>query len=219
MWLDRIPASVAFCDVETTGLAKDDRIVSFGGIGLISDEFAKGRLHLAYTYLIFDPGKRNHRGAEQVHGFSDWVLATQDPFELHAEQVRRFLTSYELLVAHNAAFDFRFINREMTSAGLSTLTRPIYCTMKGYRALDLGGSAALSAVCRHIKLARSGQLHAAIEDAWLAMQIYLWLHGGPFHRRLPVSLPRIPSNFRHVEVGRQWALTFDHQGRRVSWPK
>jgi DNA polymerase III subunit epsilon len=196
MWLDRIPASVAFCDVETTGLAKDDRIVSFGGIGLISDEFAKGRLHLAYTYLIFDPGKRNHRGAEQVHGFSDWVLATQDPFELHAEQVRRFLTSYELLVAHNAAFDFRFINREMTSAGLSTLTRPIYCTMKGYRALDLGGSAALSAVCRHIKLARSGQLHAAIEDAWLAMQIYLWLHGGPFQRRLPVSLPRTPSNFR-----------------------
>jgi DNA polymerase III subunit epsilon len=219
MWLDRIPASVAFCDVETTGLAKDDRIVSFGGIGMISDEFAKGRLHLAYTYLIFDPGKRNHRGAEQVHGFSDWVLATQDPFELHAEQVRRFLTSYELLVAHNAAFDFRFINREMTSAGLSTLTRPIYCTMRGYRALGLGGSASLNAVCRHIKLARSGQLHAAIEDAWLAMQLYLWLHGCPFQRGLPVSLPRTPSNFRHVEVGRQCALTFDHHGRRASRPK
>jgi DNA polymerase III subunit epsilon len=219
MWLDRIPASVAFCDVETTGLAKDDRIVSFGGIGLISDEFAKGRLHLAYTYLIFDPGKRNHRGAEQVHGFSDWVLATQDPFELHAEQVRRFLTSYELLVAHNAAFDFRFINREMTSAGLSTLTRPIYCTMRGYRALGLGGSASLNAVCRHIKLARSGQLHAAIEDAWLAMQLYLWLHGCPFQRSMPVSLPRTPSNFRHLEVGRQCTVIFDHRGRRTSWPK
>jgi hypothetical protein len=85
--------------------------------------------------------------------------------------------------------------------------------------MALAGSASLNAVCRHIKLARSGQLHAAIEDAWLAMQIYLWLHGGPFQRRLPVSLPRIPSNFRHVEVGRQCALTFDHQGRRVSWSK
>jgi uncharacterized protein YprB with RNaseH-like and TPR domain len=39
MWRDRIPASVAFCDVETTGLSKDDRIVSLGGIGLIRDEF------------------------------------------------------------------------------------------------------------------------------------------------------------------------------------
>ena len=26
MRLDRIPASVAFCDIETTGLGKDDRI-------------------------------------------------------------------------------------------------------------------------------------------------------------------------------------------------
>ena len=219
MWLDRIPASVAFCDVETTGLGKDDRIVSFGGIGMIRDELANGRSHLAYTYLVFDPGKRNHRGAEQVHGFSDWVLAVQDRFEVHAAQVWRFLTSYELLVAHNAAFDFRFINREMASAGLSTLTRPIYCTMKGYRALGRGGSAALSAVCSHIKLARSGQLHAAIEDAWLAMQIYLWLHGCPFQRRLPGSLPRTPSNFRHVAVGRQCALTFDHHGRCASQPK
>jgi len=217
MWLDRIPASVAFCDVETTGLGKDDRIVSFGGIGMISDD--NGRSHLAYTYLVFDPGKRNHRGAEQVHGFSDWVLAVQDRFEVHAAQVLRFLTSYELLVAHNAAFDFRFINREMTSAGLPSLTRPIYCTMKGYRALGRGGSASLNAVCSHIKLARSGQLHAAIEDAWLAMQIYFWLHDGPVQRRLPVSLPRTPSNFRHVEVGRQCALTFDHHGRCASQPK
>ena len=121
MWLDRIPASVAFCDVETTGLGKDDCIVSFGGIGMIRDELANGRSHLAYRYLVFDPGKRNHHGAEQVHGFSDWVLAVQDRFEVHAAQVRRFLTSYELLVAHNAASDFRFINREMASAGLSTL--------------------------------------------------------------------------------------------------
>ena len=203
MWLDRIPASVAFCDVETTGLGKDDRIVSFGGIGMITKEFAKGRSQLTYTYLVFDPGKRNHPGAQQVHGFSDWVLAAQEPFEVHAAQVWRFLTSYDLLVAHNAAFDFKFINREMTSAGLSTLTRPIFCTLKAYRELGRGGSAALSAVCSHLKLARSGQLHAAIEDAWLAMQVYLWLHGCPFQRRLPVSLPRTPSNFRHVEVGRQ----------------
>ena len=63
----------------------------------------------------------------------------------------------------------------MRLSGLPALTRPIYCTMKGYRALDLGGSAALSAVCRRIKLARAGDLHDAVEDAWLAMQIYLWL--------------------------------------------
>ena len=81
-------------------------------------------------------------------------LRLQDPFAVHAADVWRFLTSYELLVAHNAAFDLRFINREMRLSGLPALTRPVYCTMKGYRALELGGSASLSAVCRHIKLAR-----------------------------------------------------------------
>jgi hypothetical protein len=64
-----------------------------------------------------------------------------------------------------------------------------------------GGSASLSAVCRHIKLARAGDLHDAIEDAWLAMQIYLWLHGCPLQGRLRGSLPRTPSNFRHAEIG------------------
>ena len=71
MWLDRIPASVAFCDVETTGLAKDDRIVSFGGIGMISSELAAGQLDLRYAYLVFNPGQKNHRHAEQIHGF--WI--------------------------------------------------------------------------------------------------------------------------------------------------
>jgi len=199
MRLDHLPASVAFCDVETTGLGNHDRIVSFGGIGMISRNLAKGRPDLEYLYLVFDPGRANRGDAARIHGFSDSALRLQDPFAVHAADIWRFLTSYELVVAHNAAFDLRFINREMRLSGLPALTRPVYCTMKGYRALALGGSASLSAVCRHIKLARSGDLHDAIEDASLTMQIYLWLHGCP--GRLRGALPRTPSNFRHPEIG------------------
>ena len=201
MRLDHLPASVAFCDVETTGFGHHDRIVSFGGIGMISCDLAKGRPGPAYLYLVFNPGTKNHRDAERIHGFSDSALRLQDPFAVHAADVWRFLTSYELVVAHNAAFDLRFINRELRLSGLPALTRPVYCTMKGYRALELGGSASLSAICRHIKLARAGDLHDAIEDAWLAMQIYLWLHRCPLQRQLRGSLPRTPSNLRHVESG------------------
>ena len=201
MRLDHLPASVAFCDVETTGLGNHDRIVSFGGIGMISRNLAKGRPDLEYLYLVFDPGRGSRHGAEQIHGFSDSALRLQDPFAVHAADVWRFLTSYDLLVAHNAAFDIRFINREMKLSGLPALTKPVFCTMKGYRALDLGGSASLSAVCKHVKLARAGDPHDAIEDAWLAMQLYLWLHRCPLQRRLRCSLPRIPSNLRHPTTG------------------
>jgi DNA polymerase III subunit epsilon len=213
MWWDHLPASVAFWDVETTGLGNDDRIVSFGGIGMISRDLARSRPDLEYLYLVFDPGRANRRDAKQIHGFSDSALHLQDAFAVHAADIWRFLTSYELLVAHNAAFDVTFINREMRLSGLPALTKPIYCTMKGYRALDLGGSAALSAVCRHIKLARSGDLHDAIEDAWLAMQIYLWLHGCPLQRRLRGSLPRSPSNLRHAASGPH---RIDRQGPHCS---
>src|SRR5262249_2871969 len=156
--LDHLPASVAFCDVETTGLGHHDRIVSFGGIGMISRDLGKGRPDVEYLYLVFDPGRANRHRADQIHGFSDSALRLQDPFAVHAAAIWRFLTSYELLVAHNAAFDIRFINRELSLSGLPPLTRSVYCTMKGYRALDRGGSASLSAVCRHIKLARAGDL-------------------------------------------------------------
>ena len=198
---DRLPASIAFCDVETTGLGNHDRIVSLGAIGMSSRDLAKGRPDLTYLYLVFDPGSANRHGAEHIHGFSDSTLRLQDPFAVHAIDVWRFLASYEFLVAHNAAFDLRFINHEMRLAGLPALTSPVYCTMKGYRALDLGGSAALSAVCGHIKLARVGDLHDAIEDAWLAMQIYPWLHGRPLPHRLRRSVPRTPSNLRQHEIG------------------
>jgi DNA polymerase III epsilon subunit-like protein len=77
MWLDHLPASVVFCDVETTGLGHHDRIVSFGGIGMISRDLANGRPGSAYIrYLVFNPGTENHRDAERIHGFSDSALRT-----------------------------------------------------------------------------------------------------------------------------------------------
>jgi DNA polymerase-3 subunit epsilon len=206
-----LPASVAFCDVETTGFGNQDRIVSFGGIGMTSRNVAKGQLDLKCIYLVFNPGTANGRAAERIHGFSDSALRLQDPFTVHAADVRCFLTSYELFVAHNAAFDLRFINREMSLSGLPVLNRPVYCTRKAYRALGLGGSASLNSVCRRIRLARAGDLHDAIEDAWLAMQIYLWQHGYPLQRRLRRSLPRTPSNLRQIDI-----LMGPRAGRRPS---
>ena len=72
MWPDRLPASVAFCDVETTGLGNHDRIVSFGGIGMFSRNLAKGGSHLKYpTWCSILVGETIAR-RPAVHGFSDW---------------------------------------------------------------------------------------------------------------------------------------------------
>jgi DNA polymerase-3 subunit epsilon len=189
-----MPASIVFCDVETTGLGESDRVITFAGIGLRTAALANGQFDLSYSHLVFDPGKKSHSKAELAHGYSDWSSRFQDPFSVYADELWQFLRSYELFVAHNAAFDFEFISREMRFAGLPTLALPMYCTMEGYRARGIGGSASLNAVCQRINLTRAGHLHGALEDAWLAMQVYLWLHDCPLRADLPSAIPLTPTN-------------------------
>jgi DNA polymerase-3 subunit epsilon len=219
MRLDHLPASVAFCDVETTGLGHHDRIVSFGGIGMISRDLAKGCP--AYLYLVFNPGTENHRDAERIHGFSDSALRLQDPFAVHAADVWRFLTSYELVVAHNAAFDLRFINREMRLSGLPALTSPVYCTMKAYRALELGGSASLSARTPGSRCRSTfGCTAARFRLGCAARSLALRPTSVTLRAAHTVSIKgRTP--FRHVRQARRasYSANLHYHGRPASRPK
>jgi len=167
-------------DVETTGLHSDDRVVSFAGILLKTEDLKQGELDLNFIHLIFDPGRKSHPKAEEVHGYSDWLLRHQDPFGEHVSMVENLIAQADLLVAHNAEFDLRFINAELAALGRPPVKKPVYCTMEGHRRLDMPGSASLSAIATRLGLARSGQVHSALEDAWLAMMAYLAQHECPY---------------------------------------
>jgi len=65
------PASVLFVDIETTGLHGVDRIVSLGAIRLPTFEMLTGILQFDQIHLIFDPGRKSHPKAEEVHGYDD----------------------------------------------------------------------------------------------------------------------------------------------------
>ena len=68
MWSDRLPASVVFVDVETTGLHSIDKVVSLGAIWLPIHALIEGSFNISYLHLIFDPGRKSHPKAEEVHG-------------------------------------------------------------------------------------------------------------------------------------------------------
>ena len=182
-WFERLPGSIAFVDVETTGLNSDDRIVSLGAFWFASGSLCDRIFPVSFVHLIFNPDRRSHPRAAQVHGYSDWLLKHQEPFETYADDVRNFLCSADLIVAHNAEFDLGFINRELQRVARATIDRPSYCTMEACR--SRGSHAGLDAVCKALGLTREGKRHGALEDAWLAMMVYLWLHGCPTH--LPFS--------------------------------
>jgi DNA polymerase III subunit epsilon len=194
-----IPKCIAFFDVETTGVSDKDRIVTFAGVKLLDTAtLSTGSLQLTYIHLIFDPGRKSHPRAEAIHGYSDWALRHQESFEVYAATIERFFDSADLVVAHNAEFDLGFYNREMERHGREPISKPIFCTMDGYRKKGFVGSASLSAICRDIGVARATQLHGALEDAWLAMRVYLWLHHRGFSGQLPPDFTGDPINMRSV---------------------
>src|SRR2546423_6767838 len=202
-WLPRpeqtIPKCVAFFDVETTGASDKDRIVTFVGVKLLDTAtLSTGSLQMAYIYLIFDPGRKSHPSAEAIHGYSDWALRHQESFDVYAATIESFFDSADLVVAHNSEFNVGFYNREMERLGRAPISKPTFCTTDGYRQKGFPGSASLSAICREIGVARTTKLHGAIEGAWLAMRVYLWLNNRAFSGQLPPEFTGDPINLRSV---------------------
>lgn len=193
-WLGWLPPRLVALDVETTGLAETDRVVSFGAVVLETASLAAGRPEIAFHHLIFDPGRASHPMAEAVHGYDDWLLRHQDPAGLHAGALAELIAGADLVVAHNAAFDLGFVNRELRVAGLPPVAATVYCTMEAYRRRGEKGRAALDAVCRRIGIGRVGARHGALEDAWLALRAYLWLQACPVAVARPTLVP--PTNLR-----------------------
>lgn len=178
-WFERLPRSIAFVDVETTGLSSEDRVVSIGAFWIASRSLCDPIFPVSFAHMIFNPGRPSHPRATQVHGYSDWLLSHQDRFEIYAADVREFLCDAELIVAHNAEFDLGFINAELVRANKPAINRSSFCTMSACQ--NRGMHASLEAVCKNLGLKRAGRSHGALEDAWLAMMVYLWLQGCKTH--------------------------------------
>lgn len=191
-----LPERLLFVDVETTGLFSSDRVVSIGLVQLQTAPLKAGRLEIAYAHYIFDPGRKSHPRAEAVHGYSDWLLRHQDPFEALAAELLPFFAESGLVAAHNASFDQRFIAAEFERAGKPIPARPFFCTMQEYRR-QIGGPSGLAAILPRLGLTRAQKTHGALEDAWLAMEVFLWLHDLP---RPPAdAMPRIgPTNLKEA---------------------
>jgi DNA polymerase-3 subunit epsilon len=163
-------------DTETTGLdpASGDRIVEIGCIEMVN-RAETGRHFHAY----FNPGRPMPPGAEAVHGLTDIFLSDKPSFSERVEELIDFLEDSPL-VAHNASFDFGFLNYE-----LGLCRRPVVCMSRMVDTLSLarsrhpGAKHSLDALCTRFGVDRSHRVkHGALLDAQLLAQVYIELTGG-----------------------------------------
>jgi DNA polymerase-3 subunit epsilon len=100
-------------DTETTGLSPQngDRLVEIGCVELYN-RVETGRTFHSY----FNPGRAMPSEAEAVHGLGDRFLADKPLFGDVCEALLEFIDDSPL-IAHNATFDFGFINNELGVCG------------------------------------------------------------------------------------------------------
>jgi DNA polymerase III subunit epsilon len=163
-------------DTETTGLDPKggDRLVEIGCIEMVN-RVETGRTFHAY----FNPERSMPAAAEAVHGLSDTFLADKPLFAARVDELLAFLGDSPL-VAHNAGFDFGFVDGELARCGLPLLDRArMIDTVAMARVRHPGAKNSLDALCSRYGIDRSHRTrHGALLDAELLTQVYVELTGG-----------------------------------------
>lgn len=163
-------------DTETTGLdpQRGDRMVEIGCIEMVN-RVTTGRTFHAY----FNPERTMPAEAEAVHGLSDAFLADKPLFAERAEELLEFIGDSPL-VAHNAGFDFGFLNAELAACGLDAVCKSrMIDTVALARVRHPGAKLSLDALCTRYGVDRSHRtLHGALLDSELLAQVYVELTGG-----------------------------------------
>ncbi len=163
-------------DTETTGLdpQNGDRLVEIGCIEIVN-RMPTGETFHAY----FNPQRDMPAAAEAVHGLSARFLADKPLFSSQAQALLDFIGDAKL-VAHNARFDFGFLNAELERCNLVAISLDrMIDTVAIARALHPGAKHSLDALCTRYGIDRSHRVkHGALLDAELLAQLYIELTGG-----------------------------------------
>ena len=172
-------------DTETTGFdpLTGDRLVEIGCIELINRVPTGNSFHRYYN-----PQRAMPAAAFAVHGLSDAFLADKPLFRDGAQELLDFLEDSPL-VAHNARFDFGFLNRELSLCNRPEISLDrMIDTVAMARTLHPGAKHSLDALCTRYGIDRSHRVkHGALLDAELLAQLYIELTGG---RQIGLTLAR-----------------------------
>ena len=168
-------------DTETTGLEPEQghRIIEIGAIEIVNRRRTGRQFH---RYLC--PDREVDAGAVQVHGLTNEFLSNQPRFADIVQDLREFIADAELII-HNASFDVAFLDAEFKrlpgEAGALRVADlcGVLDTLAMARQQHPGQRNSLDALCKRYSVDNSHRdLHGALLDADLLLEVYLAMTGG-----------------------------------------
>jgi DNA polymerase-3 subunit epsilon len=163
-------------DTETTGFdpAAGDRLVEIGCVELINHIPTGATFH-----RYCNPDRDMPESAFKVHGLSSDFLADKPRFHEIVEELLAFIGDAPL-VAHNARFDMRFLDFELSKCGRAALgvERAVDTLLLASRKHP-GQRNSLDALCERYGVDNSRRTkHGALLDAEILAEVYGELTGG-----------------------------------------
>jgi DNA polymerase III subunit epsilon len=163
-------------DTETTGFEPTEghRIVEIGAVELFN-HMPTGRTFHRYI----NPKRVMPKEAFEVHGLGDDFLRDKPVFATIAQAFLDFIGDAPLVI-HNASFDMKFLNAELTAASMPPLPNDrAVDTLLIARQKFPGSPASLDALCRRFNIDNSMRdKHGALLDSEILAEVYLELVGG-----------------------------------------
>jgi DNA polymerase-3 subunit epsilon len=167
--------SVLF-DTETTGFdpLTGDRVIEIAAIELLNDLPTDKQFH-----VLLDPERDIPAESTKVHGITSAHVEGKPKFAEIADDMLAFFGDAPL-VAHNAPFDFNFIDAELARIKRPPLGRArMIDTLVLAKARFPGMPNSLDALCRRFDIDLSARTtHNALLDCKLLAEVYVELTGG-----------------------------------------
>jgi len=168
---DRPLAELAYTvfDTETTGLdpAAGDEIIQIGALRIVNSRL----LHQESFEQLVDPRMPLPPASIQIHGITEEMLAGQPPIGKVLPKFHRFCAE-TVLVAHNAAFDMRFLQLKEEATGMR-FDQPVLDTLLLSAVLHPNQeSHKLEAIAERFGVAVVGR-HTALGDAMVTAEVFV----------------------------------------------
>ena len=191
----------AVVDIETTGMNREGNKITEVAIVCVDD----GVVTEEWSSLI-NPECPIPWGITKLTGINDDMVSGAPKFYGVAKKIVE-LTEGRTFVAHNAFFDYRFLQREFSDLGY-TFQREVLCTVRlGRKAFPGLPSYSLHNLSRHFQLTRLAE-HRALDDAKACWEIFRRvqesapsaIHGASKNAAHPVVTPTLVKRIARLET-------------------